>query len=274
MFRSAIAATLAALSMVAVRPAFGDLQKDLRHTYSGKILSLRIPNNLDVLHFDANAQSAHPSNGEPWTTCGLFRVKKIGVSSAQLVIEGSRQAVILSPDPVKKLLLVELDRPVHITIDLPSSVHSLPELNPLLGRVFLPGDLIARMSAEWKSEVDLNRDLADISGDTPDGRIGVLDQNRPVYVVNSLPTPPMAIYKPTPNFQGKARSKKIGGTFRVRMVVNEKGFPEILEVLQHLREGLDNRALAAVSQWRFKPALRESSPVAAMLIVDVKVRPE
>jgi outer membrane biosynthesis protein TonB len=58
------------------------------------------------------------------------------------------------------------------------------------------------------------------------------------------------------------------------MVVNEKGFPEILEVLQHLREGLDKRALAAVSQWRFKPALRESSPVAAMLIVDVKVRAE
>jgi TonB family protein len=122
--------------------------------------------------------------------------------------------------------------------------------------------------------VDLNRDLADISSDTPDGRIGVLAPNRPVYVVTALPTPPMAIYKPTPSFHGKARSTKAAGTFRVRMVVNEKGFPEILEVLQHLREGLDNRALAAVSQWRFKPALRQSSPVAAMLIVDVKVRAE
>ena len=273
MFRSAIAATLAALSMVAVRPVFGDLQKDLRHTYTGKILSLRIPNNVDVLHYDANGQSAHPSNGEPWTTCGLFRVKKIAVSFTQMVIEGSREAVILSPDPVKKLLLVELDRPLHITIDLPSSAHTLPELNPLLGRIFLPGDLIARMSAAWRSEVDLNRDLADVSSDTPDGRVGVLAPNRPVYVVNALPTPPMAIYKPTPSIPKKARSK-VGGTFRVRMVVNEQGFPEILEVLQHLREGLDNRALAAVSQWRFKPGLRESSPVAAMLIVDVKVRME
>ena len=274
MLRSAIVATLAALTVVAVRPAFGDLQKDLRQTYTGKILSLRIPSNFDVLRFDANGHPARPGDGEPWTTCGLFRVKKIGLNFAQIVIEGDREAVILSPDPVKKLLLVELDRPVHVTVDIPDSVHKLAELNPLLARVFLPGDLIARMSAAWRSEVDLNRDLADVSNATPDGRIGVLAPNRPVYVVNALPTPPMAIYKPSPSFSKKARSKKDGGTFRVRMVVNEKGFPEILEVLQHLREGLDNRALAAVSQWRFKPALRESSPVAAMLIVDVKFRVE
>lgn len=274
MLRSAIAAILAAFTVVAVRPAFGDLQKDLRQTYTGKILSLRIPSNFDVLHFDANGQPARPGNGEPWTTCALFRVKKISLNFAQIVIEGDRQAVILSPDPVKKLLLVELDRPVHVTIDTPGSAHTLAELNPLLARVFLPGDLIARMAAAWRSEVDLNRDLADISNTTPDGRIGMLAPNRPVYVVNALPTPPMAIYKPVPNFSGKARSKKVGGTFRVRMVVNEKGFPEILEVLQHLRQGLDNRALAAVSQWRFKPALRESSPVAAMLIVDVNFQAE
>jgi TonB family protein len=274
MFRSAIVAALTAMSVVAVPCARGDLQRDLRKTYTGKILSLRIPSNFDVLRFDANGLPGRPSNGEPWTTCGLFRVKKISANLGQVVIDGDREAVILSPDPVKKLLLVELDRPVHVTIDLAGSVRTISDLNPFLARIFLPGDLLARMSAAWRSEVDLNRDLADISEATPDGRIGVLAHNRPVYVVNALPTPPMAIYKPSPSFSEKARFKKVQGTFRVRMVVNEKGFPEILEVLQHLREGLDNRALAAVSQWRFKPALRESLPVASMLIVDVNFHVE
>jgi len=272
MLRSAIVAALSALSVFAVPPAHGDLQSDLRHAYTGKILSLRIPSNLDVLHFDSNGKGARPSNGEPWTTCSLFRVRKIGLKFAQIVIEGERQAVVLSPDPVKKLLLVELDRPVHVTIDSPPSVRTLGDSKSVLLRIFVPGDLLARMTSAWRSEVDLNRNLADASKATPDGRVGFLAQNRPVYVGDALPTPPLAIYKPVPTVSGKAHHKNSGGKCRVRMVVNERGFPEILEVLQQLRQGLDNEVLAAVSQWRFKPAQRDSLPVAAMLIVDVDVR--
>lgn len=274
MSRSAVLVVSLIVAVVTVPPLRGDLQKELRQTYTGKILSLRIPSNLDVLHFDGSGHSARPSDGEPWTTCGLFRVKKISANLGLIAIEGEREAVVLSPDSVRKLMLVELDRPVHVTIDLPGSPRTLAELNPLLTRIFWPGDLIARMTAAWRSDVDLNRDLAHVSAMTPDGRIGVLAQNRPVYASEALSAPPLAIYKPVPPLSEKARHKKSGGSFRVRMVVNEHGFPEILEVLERMREGLDNRALAAVSQWRFKPAQRESTPVAAMLVVDVNPHPE
>lgn len=271
MSRSAVLA-VSLIVAVAVPVARGDLQKELRQTYTGKTLSLRIPNNLDVLHFDGNGHPARSSAGEPWTTCSLFKVRKIGLNFAQIVIEGDREAVVLSPDPVKKLLLVELDRPVHVTIDLPPSVRTLADSKPVLLRVFAPGDLVARMTSSWRSEVDLNRNLADASKTTPDGRIGVLAQNRPVYVGETLPTPPLPIYKPVPTLPDKKHHKKSGGKCRLRLVVNERGFPEILEVLQQLRQGLDNQVLAAVSQWRFKPAQRDSLPVAAMLIVDVDLR--
>jgi len=267
-------AVLSAVFLFAAPSAHGDLQKDLRRTYTGKILSLRVPNNLDVLHFDTSGKGTRPSNGEPWTTCSLFKVKKIDVSFAQIVIEGDRKAVALNPDPVKKLLLVELNRPVHVTIDLPPSVHTLGDLKLLLLRIFSPGDLIARMTSAWRSEVDLDRDFAEASRTAPDGRVGELAPNRPVYVGEALPTPPMAIYKPVPNLPKKARKGKSAGSCRVRMVVNEQGFPEIIEVLEQVREGLDNQVLAAVSQWRFKPAQRENLPVAAMLIVDVKLSAE
>ena len=257
--------------MVAVPLAHGNLEKELRQTYTGKLLSLRIPSNLDVLHFDRDGRPARPSDGEPWTTCSLFRVKKISTNLGQIAIDGERQAVVLSPDPVKKLLLVELDRPVHVTIDLAPSAHALGDLRPLLLRIFAPGDLIARMTSAWRSEFDVNRDLADVSKFATDGRVGVLAQNRPVYVGEMLPTPPLAIYKPLPMIALKKRHKK-GGPCRLRMVINERGFPEILEVLQQLRQGLDNQVLAAVSQWRFKPAQRDRLPVASMLTVDVDVR--
>jgi TonB family protein len=273
MSRSAVLAASLIVSVVAVPLARGDLQKELRQTYTEKILSLGVPSNLDVLHFDGNGRPARPSEGEPWTTCGLFRVKKISANLAQIAIEGERQAVILSPESVRKLLLVELDRPVHVTIDLPGAQRTLPELNALLARIFWPGDLIARVAAAWRAEVDLNRDTAELSKAAPDGRIGVLAQNRPVYVSEALETPPMAIYRPVPSLPEKTRRKK-SGSLRVRMVVNEHGFPEIMEVLERLSERFDRRALAAVSQWRFKPAQRESVPVAAMLVVDVNPRAE
>lgn len=271
MSRSAVLAA-SLIVAVAVPVAHGDLQKELRQTYTGKILSLRVPNNLDVLHFDGNGHPARPSEGEPWTTCSLFMVRKIGLNFLQIVIEGERQAVVLSPDPVKKLLLVELDRPVHVTIDLPPSVRTLADTKPVLLRIFAPGDLVARMTSSWRSEVDLDRNLTNAAKATPDGRVGVLAQNRPVYLGEMLPTPPLPIYKPEPTVPSKKHHKKSGGKCRVRMVVNERGFPEILEVLQQLRQGLDNQALAAVSQWRFKPAQRDSLPVAAMLIVDVRAQ--
>lgn len=269
MSRSAVLAASLIVAAVAVPLARGDLQKELRQTYTGKILSLRAPSNLDVLHFDQNGRPARPNEGEPWTTCGLFRVKKISANLGLMAIEGEREAVVLSPESDRKLLLVELDRPVHVMIDLPGSPRTLAELNPLLTRIFWPGDLIARMTAAWRSDVDLNRDLAEGSKAAPGGRIGVLAQNRPVYAGEALTTPPLAIYKPVPAVPEKARRKKSRASFRVRIVINEHGFPEIVEVLERMREGLDNRALAAVSQWRFKPAQREKTPVAAMLVVDL-----
>jgi TonB family protein len=271
MSHSAVLAASLIVAAVVVPLARGDLQKELRQTYTGKILSLRAPSNLDVLHFDGNGHPARPSEGEPWTTCGLFRVKKISANLGQIAIEGERQAVILSPESARKLLLVELDRPVHVTIDLPGTPQALAELNALLTRIFWPGDLITRMAAAWRAELDLSRTLSDISKIAPDGRVGVLAQDRPVYVSEALETPPMAIYKPVPALSEKARRKKSGGSFRVRMVVNEHGFPEIVEVLERLSEGFDSRALAAVSQWRFKPAQRKNLPVAAMLVVDVNL---
>jgi TonB family protein len=271
MSRSAVLAA-SLLVAVAVPLAHGDLQKELRHAYIGKTLSLRVPSNLDVLRFDGNGKGARPSSGEPWTTCSLFKVRKIGVSFGRIAIEGDRQAVVLSPDPLRKLLLVDLGRPVHLTIDLPPSVHTLGESNSVLLRVFVPGDLAARMRSAWRSEVDPSRNLTDAAKSTPDGRVGVLAQNRPVYPGETLPTPPLPIYEPVPTVSGKAHHRKSGGKCRLRMVVNEYGFPEIVEVLQQLQQGLDNQVLAAVSQWRFKPAQRDSLPVAAMLIVDVDVR--
>jgi len=249
-----------------------DLERDLRKTYTEKLLSLRTPTSYDVVHFNLEGHPSRAASGEPWTTCGLFKVKKISVKSGQVAIDGERVIVVLNPaTEEKKLLLVTVERGVHVIIDLPMTIETPADMDRLLARIFLPGDLQKRMAAEWMSTVDLRPDLDEIGKSAPGGRVGTLAGDRPVYAIgaDSL-VRPMAVYKPEPRYSEKALFKRVSGTIRVRVIVNEKGFPEILEILQHLREGLDNRALAAVSEWRFKPATKGGIPVAAMVVVEVK----
>jgi TonB family protein len=56
------------------------------------------------------------------------------------------------------------------------------------------------------------------------------------------------------------------------IVVNEKGLPEILEVVKGLGEGLDVKALEAVSEWRFRPGNRDGEPVSVMFNVQMTFR--
>ena len=82
--------------------------------------------------------------------------------------------------------------------------------------------------------------------------------------------PPKAIYDPDPDYTEAAREKRLEGTTVLSVVVNEQGFPEILEITRGLGEGLDIQALAAVANWRFKPAVKDGKPVAVQVTVEVK----
>jgi TonB family protein len=236
---------------------------------------LRTPSSFDVLHFDARGQPTRSESGEPWTTCGLFQARKLHVKANRVDIDGERVIVALNPaSPGKTLSLVPLDRDVHVTIDLPASISSAGQLNEFLTRIFFPDDLLQpRINAAWKADLDLSEELDEISKRVPNARVGMLAGDRPVYLAGlSSVTRPKAIYKLEPRYSAKALFKRVSGTVRVRIVVNEKGFPEILEVVQHLREDLDLRALAAVSQWRFEPAVKDGQAVAVMVVVAAKFR--
>jgi outer membrane biosynthesis protein TonB len=56
------------------------------------------------------------------------------------------------------------------------------------------------------------------------------------------------------------------------VVVDEKGFPEVLEITKGLGEGLDLMALTAAAGWTFKPAMKGGEPVAVLINVEVTFR--
>jgi TonB family protein len=56
------------------------------------------------------------------------------------------------------------------------------------------------------------------------------------------------------------------------LIVGPDGRPRDLRVSRSLGMGLDERALQAVRQWKFEPALKDGHPVAVQMNVEVSFR--
>lgn len=85
-------------------------------------------------------------------------------------------------------------------------------------------------------------------------------------------TAPVLIHKIEPEFSEEARKAKFEGTVLLRVVIDESGRVAEVRVLRGLGMGLDERAVAAVAQWRFRPALRHGRPIAVSAEVEVNFR--
>jgi TonB family protein len=75
-------------------------------------------------------------------------------------------------------------------------------------------------------------------------------------------TPPKVIYEADPGYTLEAQKAKISGTVMLAILIGTDGLVSDIHVLEKLEPSLDARAITAVSKWRFKPAMRGTTPVA------------
>jgi protein TonB len=80
---------------------------------------------------------------------------------------------------------------------------------------------------------------------------------------------PVEIYSVDPEFSDEARRAKLSGSVLVNLWVDQSGRPTHVRVLQGLGMGLDEKAIDAVRQFRFKPAMENGKPVTVELNVEV-----
>lgn len=80
---------------------------------------------------------------------------------------------------------------------------------------------------------------------------------------------PKIIYQPEPEFSEEARKAKFMGVVTVSIVVDATGKPQNVKVLRGVGMGLDEKAVEAVRQYRFKPATENGKAVAVYLNVEV-----
>jgi protein TonB len=85
-------------------------------------------------------------------------------------------------------------------------------------------------------------------------------------------TQPRPLYEPDPDYSDAARKAKYQGSVLLWLVVGADGLPHHVQVQRSLGMGLDEKAIAAVSTWRFQPATLDGKPVAVAVSVQVSFR--
>lgn len=254
-----------------------NLENDLLRVFQHKLLSLRNPYFGTRLQFDSSGNLVSKAAAGPWSTCGLLQVEKLILGPDHLQIDGKRVILALRLGESKQLSSLPADEQItplvtddRVRIFVEMSASDVPQVNKILSQVFQGGQLLDRVAAYWKPKTT---DLKTFRSNTPNAVVAELEGNRPVYQVNpGVVDPPKPIRTPDPTYTDTARRNRVEGTAVLLVAVNEKGFPEVLEITRGLGEGLDTQALAAVAGWRFKPATKNGQPVAVLINVEVTFR--
>jgi TonB family protein len=94
-----------------------------------------------------------------------------------------------------------------------------------------------------------------------------------LYTVSAAVKPPKVLYQPPAEYSEEGRAKRIAGNVELRLIVTAKGEPKNISVVKSLGSGLDEKAVEALKQWRFKPATKDGKPVAVVIAVEVAFHP-
>lgn len=83
---------------------------------------------------------------------------------------------------------------------------------------------------------------------------------------------PVILRRVEADYSAEAIHAKASGDVVLSIVIDTKGIPSLIKVLQSPGYGLDRKAAEAVQQWRFRPAFKNGHPVPVFAEIRVRFR--
>jgi len=128
--------------------------------------------------------------------------------------------------------------------------------------------LLNGQPVEVETSITVNYTLADsttVVGQSP----AADDASAGVEQIGGDVKGPVIIYEPEPEYTAEAKKAKFSGFVTVSIIVDKNGIPQNVHVTRGVGLGLDEKAVEAVKQYKFKPATENGKPVAVYLNVEV-----
>lgn len=80
---------------------------------------------------------------------------------------------------------------------------------------------------------------------------------------------PLVIHSVEPEFTDDARKANYQGNVSIKLIVDSQGNPQDVRLVSHLGMGLDQKAIEAVKQYKFRAATYQGHPVSVEIVMDV-----
>ncbi|HKW99424.1 MAG TPA: TonB family protein [Bryobacteraceae bacterium] len=93
-----------------------------------------------------------------------------------------------------------------------------------------------------------------------------------VYRVGNGVQAPGVLQKVDPSYTDEARAAKLSGTVILSVEIGTDGLAHNARVMRGLGLGLDESAMDAISQWHFRPGLKDNQPVTVAATIEVNFR--
>ena len=101
-----------------------------------------------------------------------------------------------------------------------------------------------------------------------------LQAARTAFEMDEVDRPPQVLRKIPPVYPHDALKKRIEGMLVLRFLVNEVGKVEDISVVRADPKGIfEQRAVEAISKWRFKPGIFEGKPVPTWVVIPIQFKP-
>lgn len=276
-----------------------ELEKSLSAELKNKTVMLRGMYTGTHLHFDSKGNLLGSNSKGYWTSDATVEIRKVTFSKDHMLRIAGKRVITLFDQKVGQFRSYRTDSNLIVAIDIdPSWQDPAARLNPLLGEIFstsaselasqvpdywncwLTGTIERREKKGWKCipkgmsapEVDPFEPDTYVPPMQRDAVLKKTERGTAYYCVGKGVTPPKPLKADDPSYTDLAKEAKMQGTTVLWLIVTEQGNVSDIHIQMPLGGGLDDKAIEAVRQWRFSPAMKDGQPVPVAINVEVNFR--
>jgi len=260
MLALAVAGGIAPAQQDAAAALTHDAEADEAAQMVGRALFLRCFCAEDNLSFDAQGHVAGQAKTTDWTLAAVNVQKVERKGPGEIELDGVKVAIRFATDRREFDRHPQNDDKMRIVI---ADTGDAAAFERALKSVFATGidrELQRAMPQYWQHyfEPGLAWPQDALTGQAINS------------IAAATPTASIAAvtHKSDAGYTPLAGRDRVGGTVRLRMVVDAEGMPRRIAVLQPLGYGLDERAVEALGKYRFTPAMVQGQPVASNVTID------
>jgi len=231
------------------------IERELVLALRGKVLTLKAFRKSSRLEFDKAGQLKNKEENGPWTIYSQFLVTKVEVSESRLRI-GGRRIVHHYDKGQSKLLASPSDINVEVQIDVDKSA-TVADISAVLSKVFAGSEGITPYVPEyWRPYLEGKTGTASCGSTVATVRVGQIQNAQLVKQIRT-------------RYSEEARNFLLDGVVALEAAINESGDVGSLVITKPAGAGLDESAVEAVSQWKYKPTTVDGNPVCVVTTITV-----